>query len=375
MAEQVIAAVMTGKQNMELREFPMPDVAPDAALLKVEAAGMCAAYEMFNGDMSAYLGTNPVILGHENVGTLVKVGNIFAKRWGVEEGDYLALEEYSPCYYCEYCLMGEYRRCYQEYALHNPDYFHFGSTAITRAPSLWGGYSQYLYLPLNVAFQKMPRTVRPEVAALLLPLANGVQWGCKEPQTGPGKTLLVQGPGPKGLGCVLAASIFGASKIIISGLTKDARRLEVAKALGADHVIDVQKEDLVEKVMEYTDGEGVDGTVDATTSESPKVSLDALECLRRGRGGGIMVMQGRSVPDFPFQKLSDKYGGIRFTRGHNHDSVRIAGDWIASGKYTKELEMQISHQFPLSQTAEACRVSGGEGGDPLSVIVNPWASE
>ena len=371
MAEQVLAAVKTGKEKMEIREFPMPDIGPDNALLKVEAAGMCGAY----GGFKRELGGEPVIVGHENVGTLVKVGKIFAQRWGVEEGDYVAMEEYSPCYHCEYCLMGEYRRCYEEYARHNPDYFHFGSMPITRAPALWGGFSQYLFLPLNVAFQKMPRSVRPEIAGLMLPLSNGVQWGVKEPNTGPGKTLLIQGPGPKGLGCVLAARIFGASKIIISGLTSDARRLDVAKQMGADHTIDVGKEDLVEQVMEYTDGEGVDGAVDATTGDSSRVTLAAIECLRRGRGGGTMVMQGRPVPDFPFEMLSAKYGNIRVCRGHNHDSVRLAGEWIASGKYAKELEMQVSHQFSLSQTAEACLVSGGEGGDPVSVMVNPWMGE
>src|SRR5688572_28899886 len=112
MAERITAAVRTGKAQIELREFPMPDIPPEAALLKVEAAGMCAAYEMFGGDLDNFLGLDPVIMGHENVDTLVKVGKIVAQRWGVEEGDYLALEEYSPCYRREYCLMGEYRRCY-----------------------------------------------------------------------------------------------------------------------------------------------------------------------------------------------------------------------------------------------------------------------
>lgn len=369
MADTSLAVVKVGKEKMEVREFPLPEIGPDAALLKVEAAGMCGAYGGYKSDLRG----EPTIIGHENVGTLVKVGKIFAQRWGVEEGDYVAMEEYSPCYHCEYCLMGEYRRCYEEYALHNPNYFHFGSTGINREPSLWGGFSQYLYLPLNVAFQKMPRTIRPEIAALMLPLSNGVQWSVKEPETGPGKTLLIQGPGPKGLGGVLAARIFGAAKIIVSGLEKDKRRLDAALALGADHVIMADKEDLVEKVMEYTNGEGVDGAVDATTSMSPKVAMGAVQSLRRGRGGGIMVMQGRPVPDFPFEMLSEKYGGIRVCRGHNHDSVRIAGDWIASGKYAKEIELQLSHTFPLAKTAEACLVSGGEGGDPISVIVQPWA--
>ena len=366
MPETVVAAVKTGAAKVELREFPMPDIGPDSALLKVEAAGMCGSYEGFKHELRG----GPVIVGHENVGILAKVGDVFARRWGVQEGDYVALEEYIPCYHCEWCLQGEYRLCWEVDTFHNPNQTRFGSAPITKAPALWGGYAQYMYLPMNVAMQKMPRSVRPEVAAFMLPLANGVQWGVKEGGAAPGRSLLIQGPGPKGLGCVLAAKIAGAKNIILSGLTADARRLEVAKQLGADHVIDVQKENLLEKVMEYTEGEGVDGTVDSTSSESPQITLDALDSLKRK--GGTLVMQGRPVPDFPFPKLAAKYGTIRITRGHNHSSVAQAAEWIASGKYN--LELLASHQFPLVETAEACLASGGEGSvsDPVIVTVNPW---
>lgn len=176
MSEKVLVAVKTGIGKMELQEFLLPDVGPENALLKVEAAGMCGAYEGFK----RVLRGDPFILGHENAGTLVKVGKLFAQRWGIQEGEYVALEEYIPCYHCEWCLQGEYRLCWEVDGFNNPDQTRFGATPITRAPGLWGGYAQYMYLPLNVAMQKMPRTVPPEVAAFVLPLANGVQWAVKE---------------------------------------------------------------------------------------------------------------------------------------------------------------------------------------------------
>ena len=376
MSEMVLAAVQTRQASVEVREFPMPDIPPDRALLKVEAAGMCGSYRSFTQELRG--GTDPIILGHENAGTLVKVGRLFAERWGVQEGDYVALEEYIPCYHCEWCLQGEYRLCYQVDSFHNPEQSRFGSTPITKTPSLWGGYSQYLYLPMNVAMQPMPRTVRPEVAAFLLPLANGVQWAVYEAGIGPGRSILIQGPGPKGLGCVIAAKLTGAERIIVTGFSSDARRLEVAKALGADHVIDVEQEPLLERVMEYTGGEGVDCAVDCTASTTRDNLWNALDSLKR-KGGAMVLPHGLRAPgpgepplDFPLTKLSAKYASLHVARGHNHRAVAQAAGWIASGRHN--IELVASHQFSLAETAQACLAAGGEGGvtDPVSVTVNPW---
>src|ERR687886_17428 len=232
MAERVLAAVQVAPETTELREFPLPEVASDAALLKVEAAGVCGS------DVGGYkrMGPAPRILGHENVGWIAKAGEAFARRWGVKEGDRVAIEEFLHCAATD---------------VHsNPQALRYGNTPITTAPALWGGYSQYLYMPPGTVLHRMPEHVPPEQAAMALPLGNGVQWAVVEAKAGPGRSLVVMGPGQQGLGGVMAAKAAGADVVILTGLARDARRLEVGRQLGADFVVVADQDDVRERVRE-----------------------------------------------------------------------------------------------------------------------------
>ena len=100
MGEQVLAAVRTGPGTTEFREYPMPDVPEDGALLKVEVAGICGTdVKMYAKPVVA----GPVIMGHENVGVIAKAGRTFSQRQGVVEGDRVFVEHYVPCRRCEWC--------------------------------------------------------------------------------------------------------------------------------------------------------------------------------------------------------------------------------------------------------------------------------
>jgi threonine dehydrogenase-like Zn-dependent dehydrogenase len=362
----VQAAVKVGAGEMQLQEFPELEVAPDSAILKVEAAGMCGAYEGFKGQ-----GRTGVILGHENAGIIYKAGRYFKERNGVTEGDLVALEEYLPCMHCEWCRIGEYRHCWQGDPNNPERQSRFGGTSTSVAPHLWGGYAQYLYLPPNTVLHKLPSSTTADEAALALPIANGVQWAHVEGEAGPGRTVVIQGPGPKGLGCTLASKIFGADCIIVTGLTKDATRLEAAKKLGADYTIDVQKNDFTESIREIVGERGVDAVIDCTSSHNPIIFTQTIGVLKRR--AGIIVTQNYDLPNFSLSQLTGKYITVRACRGHSGSSVHQAIEWIASGKYPlKEL---MTHHYPLAETGTACLTSGGEGEgaeDAVSVIVNPW---
>jgi len=367
MAEQVLAAVKTGPSKIEVREFPLPDIPDDAALLKVEAAGMCGAYSGYKRDLRR---PNPYILGHENAGVIAKAGRTFQQVHGVKEGDLVTMEEYLPCLHCDWCRIGEYRLCWEVDLFNNPDGIHYGGVGIDVPPSLWGGYSQYMYLPINCVPHKIPAGTDLNVAALALPLANGVQWAHVEGGAAPGKTSVIQGPGAKGMSCVLASKIFGADRVIVTGLSRDARRFEACKRFGADYPVDVEKEDFRDRIMEITGGEGVDAVVDCTSSQNETVVLQTFDVLKRK--GGTVVTQGYETTKFPLKTLSAKYVTLKMCRGHSYSSVHQAVEWIISGKYPlKEL---ITHPFSLEKTDEACLASGGEGpnGDAVTVLVNPW---
>ncbi|HLY66802.1 MAG TPA: zinc-binding dehydrogenase [Chloroflexota bacterium] len=366
MAEQVLAAVKVGPKATELREVPMPDIPADAGLLKVEVAGVCGS------DVGSYPGETrgPLIMGHENVGVIAKVGAIAAERWGVLEGDRVAIEEYLPCWHCEYCHAGEYRLCKTADHFFDPNNLRFGSTMLDRAPGLWGGFSQYLYLPPNTVIHRVPLGPPLEQLAMALPMGNGVQWACVEGEAGPGKTVLIVGPGQQGLCCLVAARAAGARKVVVAGLSRDEYRLGIARKLGADATIDVETEDIRQRIADLTDGRGLDSVVDTTSSRSAQVVLDGIDVLKHK--GGVLVAQGiPSVPDFPMAKFTRKYITLKSARGHSYKAVEIGLGCIASGRFP--LDLVTTDQFGLDAVDRAIRSTGGEvSATSIHVSVLPW---
>jgi threonine dehydrogenase-like Zn-dependent dehydrogenase len=353
--EQVLAAVQTGPEQTELREFPLPEIPPDAALLKVEAAGVCGS------DVGGYkrMGRGPRILGHENVGFIARAGEAFARRWGVKEGDRVAIEEYLPCGHCDLCLRGEFRHCAATDVHSDPTALRYGNTPIDTPPALWGGYSQYLYMPPATVLHKMPSHVPADQAAMALPLGNGVQWAVVEGQAGPGRSLLVLGPGQQGLGGVLAAKAAGADLVILVGLSRDERRLEVGRQLGADYTLVADQEDVRERVREITAGRGVDAAMDTTSAPSAEMVPLMIDVVKRKEGRIVVQSIGSTVPDFPLEKLARKYITLKCARGHSYASVELAIQRIASGKHT--LELMCTHSFDLNQVDLAIKSTGGVG--------------
>lgn len=365
------AAVQVAAKQMELQEFELPEIPPDAGILRVLRAGICGA----DIPMYAESGKSPRILGHENVGIIEKLGELAGERWGVKVGDYVALEEYLPCGSCEYCRAGEYRACpLTEYW---SDGLRYGATKTTVWPGLWGGYSQFQYIHPNAVMHRVPAAVPPRLAAMALPLGNGFQWTVIDGQAGLGDTVVVQGPGQQGLACVVAAKVAGARTIISTGLERDRQRLEIAKKLGADHVIEVDREPIRERVAEITGGRGADLVVDATSGRAVEPVNAAIDILKRRKGRFCGASQkGKPLDGFIYDQAVRKAVNFRGVRGHSFAAVEMALDLMQSRKI--DLELLSTHEFGLSGADEALRLVAGEirdanGNMAIHVTIDPWS--
>ena len=368
MVEKVLAAVRTGPSKTEIRDYPMPDIATDAALLKMEVAGICGT------DVKLYAHPptkDPVIMGHENIGYIAKAGAEFTRRKGFKEGDLVFVEHYVSCGQCEWCHLGQYRHCENTNWRTNPDAIRYGYTSAAKAPHLWGGFAQYVYLPWNAVVHHVPASVTPELAGLVTPMANGVEWSLFEGGVGYNSTVLIQGPGQQGLSQTVICKQAGASLIIVTGTSKDLPRLEVAKKLGADHTIVVDQEDPLDRIMAITAGKGVDVSLDCTAGAGTLPILLGISALKRK--GGRIVVQGEmgEFPNFPLEKMTVKFISMHSARGHSFKACELALEQIASKRYP--LDLITTHKFGLKDVDLAIRSVGNKGvPGVIHASLMPW---
>jgi threonine dehydrogenase-like Zn-dependent dehydrogenase len=369
LSEKVLAAVKVGPSTTELRELELPPVPDDAALMKVEVAGVCGT------DVTQYrlpLRNGPLVMGHENVGYLARVGKTFAAHKGMREGDLVFLEHYLPCGHCEWDHLGEYRHCPATEWFYDPGAIRYGYTSMAIAPGLWGGFSHYVYLPLNAVLHKVPEGLTPEEAGVATPMSNGIQWALIDGGIGYATTVLIQGPGQQGLCCLMASKHAGADLVIMTGTSKDARRLEVARAFGADQVIDVEAEDPLERILAMTGGRGVDVVIDCTVGGGTAPTMLGIEALKRR--AGTMVVQGegnQEFPSFPIGRLTRKAITLKSARGHSYRAVELALHQLAAHRFP--LELMMTHTFGLAEVDYAIKSVGGQGAPgAIHVSVLPW---
>ncbi len=368
MAEKVLAAVRTAPSTTEIREYPMPDIPEDSALMKMEVAGICGT------DVKLYKTPptkDPVIMGHENIGYIAKAGREFTRRKGFKEGDLVFVEHYVMCGKCEWCHQGQYRHCENTDWRYNPEGIRYGYTSAARPPHLWGGFAQYVYLPWNAVVHHVPKGVSPELAGLVTPMANGIEWSLFDGGVGYNSTVLIQGPGQQGLSQTVICKQAGASLIIVTGTSKDGPRMEVAKKLGADYTIDVNKEDPLQRIMEITGGKGVDVVLDCTAGAGTIPVLLGIEAMKRK--GGRIVVQGEMAefPNFPMGKFTVKFITMHSARGHSYRACELALEQLASKRFP--LELVTTHKFGLNEVDLAIRSVGNQGvPGVIHASLMPW---
>jgi threonine dehydrogenase-like Zn-dependent dehydrogenase len=342
--EVIRAVVQTGPRRLELREFPRPVIGPDdGGLLRIEACGICGSdVEQYKGNLgSQWL---PMVPGHEPLGIVEEVSASASRRWGVQPGDRVAVEILIPCRSCDLCLAGRYMSCRHRIGSHG------GSNPPERGLGPWGGFAEYIHLHPNAILHKVRGDIPAEVAVMFNPLGAGVRWACHLGGVGLGDSVLILGCGQRGLAAVLACRAAGAGTIIVTGLSRDAGKLALAREFGADHVVDVEAEDTVARVLAITGGAGVDVALELTPMAAQPVR-DALEAVR---WGGRVVLAGLKggrpaelSTDLIINKALTVTGAFSVDSRGYAEAIRL----IEAGRFP--LARMHTHTFGLEDVARA----------------------
>jgi threonine dehydrogenase-like Zn-dependent dehydrogenase len=353
------AIVQTAPRTLEIRELPVPDVDDDSAILKVEACGICGSdAEQYDGILPV---PYPVIPGHEPLGTIAAIGDAAARRWGVDVGDRVAVEVLIPCGRCDACRSGSYQLCRGA----GGGLSGYSYIPLSREPGLWGAYADYMYLDPRSIVHPVRSDLPAQTAVLFNPLGAGFRWAVELPRTGPGDTVMILGPGQRGLASVIAARAAGADAIIVTGLSRDADKLKLALEFGADHAIDVEREDARRRVKELTDGRGADVVVEVSSYATQPVA----EALHYAAPGGRVVLAGVkgfvNVPDFVSDLIVVKEITVRGAFGVTSRAYRSAIRLIESGRVP--VERMHTHDFPLEQAELAIETLAGRAPGECSI--------
>lgn len=362
MANTSRAATLLGPDKLEIREYPIPDIPPDGGLVQIEMAGVCGTdVKYYHGKIQLPV---PVILGHEILGRVVKLGRDAAAIHHVKEGDRIILKGALGCGRCADCRRGAARFCKQRTS-------YGGRTSCDNPPHLFGGFADYLYLAPDVLATRISDDLPAEAAALVgSVMVNGFQWAIRKGGVKMGDYVLIQGPGQQGLSCAFAARQAGAARIFVSGIGRDSNRLELAKKFGAHRTINVDQENVLGIIQQETNGEMADVVVDV--SGSPKAIVTSLACVRRQ---GTLVLAGLTGDATLTPLLMDKivWGEIRIQGCYTADNDAAEATLRLLEETKFPVQEMVSHVFALEQTEHCIKAVGGEIPElfPTKALIKP----
>jgi threonine dehydrogenase-like Zn-dependent dehydrogenase len=272
-AQQMRAAVFLGKNRIEVREVPRPEPGPGEALIKITLTTICGTdVHILNGDYPVKPG---LIVGHEPVGRIEALG---VGVTGFAHGERVIVGAITPCGQCGACLSGHGSQC-----SHGGEGYEaiggwrFGNT-------IHGCQAEYVLVPNAQAnLARIPDDLRDE-DVVLCPDIMSTGFSAAERGVKIGDAVAVFAVGPIGLCAVAGARLCGAALVI--AVDSSAERLETAKRMGADVVLDYKQQDVVAEIKRLTGG-GADVTIEALGQQSTFENA-----LRAVRPGGIVSSLG-----------------------------------------------------------------------------------
>ncbi|HLW60252.1 MAG TPA: zinc-binding dehydrogenase [bacterium] len=334
-----------GPGHVELREVPEPEPGAGQVRIEVVAAGICGTdIHIFREEFPS---RPPVILGHEFSGRIDRVG---PGAEGLAPGDpVVAATAAVRCGRCRYCLTGNVLMCERRLSIgHGVD----------------GAFARYVVVPAEMV-HPIPHGVDLRHAALTEPLAVAVHAVIERSRVAAGDTVLVSGVGPIGL-LVLQVARAEGGRVIAAGTARDARRLELARRLGAEVTVDVDAVDLPEAVREWTRGAGVDAAFECAGAAR---SLDA--CLGALRRLGTLVqvgLMGRRI-ECDYEQVAMHELLVVGTYGSSLMSWPRALALLSQGRV--EAAPLISDVLPLAAWEEGFRKTAAQ--ESIKVLLDPQA--
>jgi 2-desacetyl-2-hydroxyethyl bacteriochlorophyllide A dehydrogenase len=345
---KVLLAEKPGELHIVEMEKPAPG--PREILAKVLHCGICGTdVSIADGTLNLGKGNDPIYpvrIGHEWSGQVVELGSE-SKRLKI--GDRIISDTGYSCGECEYCMRGEFGSCVE-------------GRAIGTIGNCWpGAFAEYMLIPERLVF-RLPDNVPSDVAALVEPAGVGF-YGLTKTPIGPGTNLLVVGTGPISLGGLACAKGMGAGKTILAG-RKDAK-LAIGKKLGADILVNMDKENLRDVIMRETNGRGMDVVLDSTGAPALLNQTVALT-----RSSGYIVLPGfyeRLINDFAIDNIIVRNCTLIGGAG-TPDMQRRILDMLANGHV--DLKPMITDRYPFDRVLEAFKAVKEKNATRVKVLVD-----
>jgi len=334
-------AVITGKRQAALVDVSDPQPKEDWALVKIHVAPMCTEYKMF------VAGHRAEYLGHEASGEVVAV----AQPGRVQVGDRVVVMPLQACGVCSLCVDGDYIHCENGHDF----------TRIHGSPEGSATMAQYLLKP-SWLLPRIPDGISYEHASLAC-CALGPSFGAFDLMgLDAFDTVLITGAGPVGLGAVVNAVYRGARALVVES---HPWRVERARQLGAEAVLDPRHENLVEQIKALTDGRGVDRALDCTgVPQAQRLCIDAT------RRKGHVAFVGECNDDLRIKVSPDLLRKGLTLHGSWHYNLALFPKVMQVIQRSPLLDMLISHVIPMREIQRAMEVSASH--DCAKILLKPW---
>jgi threonine dehydrogenase-like Zn-dependent dehydrogenase len=372
---RVRAAVMTGPGELEVRTFPVPEPEPGAVLMRVRLSGICGTDKhTFRGETIQYAGTPhersieyPLICGHENVGVVEATGGEVVADDGtpLRPGDRIVPGANVPCGECWYCVND------QPYYLCENMEDYGNSLNVAREPSLFGGWSELMYLLPGTPLFRVPDDLPDELAVLteVMAVTHGVDTARRVNGVDSGESVVVYGVGPLGLCHLIKSRLLGCGELI--AIDRLPSRLEAAGELGATLTLNADElgdDELIARVREHT-VRGADVVHDC--SGVPQTFVNALKLVRPG---GVVVESGAFVDLGPVEvnpnrDICTTNVTVIGVGGEKATDYASSMELLARNRDRLPLERIITHRLGLEDARDALQLSQNDGA--MKVVLDP----